>query len=96
LSASTIDAHADIIRTKHASADGRVEAAQRGLPAGSAVALRAAVGKWQTAGTATVGRLIEDGTGLRTGAQAYVATDADGAASVHAAGNRIRPDDMGL
>ncbi|MGN7779813.1 hypothetical protein ACTJJE_09875 [Mycolicibacterium sp. 22603] len=40
--------------------------------------------------------MVEDGTGLRSGAAAYTAADVDAAAAVETAGNRIRPEDMGL
>lgn len=96
VSAATVDAHADSVRIKHAAADGRIESAQKGLPAGSASALGAAVAKWQTDSTAMVGRMIADSDGLRSGAASYTAADADAAAAVETAGNRIRPEDMGL
>jgi uncharacterized protein YukE len=96
MSAATVDAHADTVRAKHATADSRIEGAQKGLPIGSAAALSTAVAKWQTDSTATIGRMIDDSTGLRTGAAVYTATDEDGAAAVEAAGNQIRPEDMGL
>lgn len=96
LSAATVDAHADTVRVQHATADGRIDGAQKGLPAGSAAALGAAVAKWHTDSTAMVGRMIDDSTGLRAGAAVYTATDEEGAAAVQAAGHRIRPADMGL
>lgn len=96
VSAATVDAHADSVRTKYATADGLIEGAQKGLPAGSAAALGAAVTKWQADSTAMIGRMIGDSNGLRSGASAYMAADSDAAAAVEAAGNRIRPEDMGL
>lgn len=96
VSAATVDAHADTVRTQHATADCRIEGAQKGLPAGSAAALATAVAKWQADSTAMVGRMASDSTGLRSGAAAYTAADSDAAAAVEAAGNRIRPEDMGL
>jgi hypothetical protein len=91
LSAATVDVHADSVRTKHAAADARIDGAQKGLPAGSAAALGAAVVKWQADSTAMVNRMIGDSTGLRNGAAAYVA-----ATAVESAGSHIRPEDMGL
>ncbi|MCB0940697.1 MULTISPECIES: hypothetical protein [Mycolicibacterium] len=51
LSAATVDMHADTVRVKHASADGRIEGAQRGLPASSAAVLISTVAKWQADST---------------------------------------------
>ncbi|WBP93104.1 hypothetical protein O6072_18010 [Mycolicibacterium neoaurum] len=96
VSAATVDAHADTVRTKHAAADSRIDGAQKGLPAGSAAALGEAARKWQTDTATIVGRMVEDRTGLRSGAAAYTAADVDAAAAVETAGNRIRPEDMGL
>lgn len=96
VSAATVGVHADAVRTRHAIADGQIEGAQRGMPAGAAVALGAAVAKWQTDSTALVGRLLDDSAGLRAGAAAYVTGDEDGATAVAAASNQIRPEDMGL
>ena len=96
VSAATIDAHADAVRTKHAAADGRIESAQKGLPAGSAAALGAALSKWQADSTAMVGRMVADSDGLWSGAASYTGADADAAAAVETAGSRIRPEDMGL
>ena len=47
LSAATVDVHADNMQARHFEADGRMEAAQPGLPAGSAAAVTGAVAKWQ-------------------------------------------------
>ncbi|MGB5113097.1 MAG: hypothetical protein WBO08_16375 [Mycobacterium sp.] len=43
VSAGTVDAHADNVRAQHFAADSRLEAAQPGVPMGSAAALGAAV-----------------------------------------------------
>ncbi|MDZ7881893.1 MAG: hypothetical protein U5N53_02785 [Mycobacterium sp.] len=96
VSAATVDAHADGVRAKHAAADARIEGAQKGLPAGAASVLGAAVTKWQADSGAMVGRMVGDGTGLRSGAAAYATADQDAASAVESAGNRIRPEDMGL
>lgn len=92
LSAATVDMHADTVRVKHASADGRIEGAQRGLPAGSAAVLISTVAKWQADSTALFARMVDHSTGLRTSATAYVTTDTNNGAEVQAAGNQIRPD----
>jgi uncharacterized protein YukE len=96
LSAAKVDVHADELQLRHAAADGAIESAQRGLPAGSSAALSTAVTKWQAATTAVFGRMVEHGTGLRAGAAAYVQADQQGAAAVEAAGEAISPQDMGL
>jgi uncharacterized protein YukE len=96
VSAATVGVHADTVRARHAAADGQIEGAQRGMPAGAAVALGAAVTKWQTDSAALVGRLLDDSAGLRAGAAAYATTDEDSATAVASASHRIRPEDMGL
>ncbi len=96
VSAATIGAHADTVRTRHVASDGQIEGAQRGMPAHAAVALGAAVTKWQADSAALVGRLLGDSAGLRVGAAAYVVTDDDSATAVASAANQIRPEDMGL
>ena len=75
VSAATVDVHADSMKTRHFEADGRMEAAQPGLPAGSAAALTGAVAKWQADTTAIFGRMVDHSHGLRTGAAAYAQTD---------------------
>ena len=96
VSAAIVDVHADAVRTRHAAADGQIEGAQRGLPVGAAVALGAAVTKWQAVSAALVGRLLDDSAGLRAGAAAYVTTDQDHAAAVASVTRQIRPEDMRL
>ncbi len=66
------------------------------MPAGAAVALGAAVTKWQTDSAALVGRLLDHSAGLRAGAAAYVTIDQDSATAVTSASHQIRPEDMGL
>jgi hypothetical protein len=92
LSATTVDMHADNVRVKHASADGRIESAQRGLPVGSAAMLTSTVAKWQADSAALFGRMVDHSTGLRTSATAYVTTDTDNGTEVEAAGNQMQPD----
>jgi uncharacterized protein YukE len=96
LSAARMDAHADQVQVKHVEADSRIEAAQRGLPTGSAAALSAAVAKWQLNSTALFGRMVDHSTGLRAGAAGYQQTDQDSASEIDEAANAISPDDMGL
>lgn len=92
LSAATVDMHADSVRVLHASADYRIEGAQRGLPAGSAAMLIGTVARWQADSTAIFARMVDHSTGLRTSAAAYVSTDTQSGAAVSAAGNQIRPE----
>ena len=47
LSAATVDVHTDELHLRHATAHGRIEGAQVGVPTRSAAALGAAVAKWQ-------------------------------------------------
>jgi len=96
LSAATVDVHADEVQLKHATADGRIEAAQVGLPAASAAALNTKVTKWQADTAALFGRMVDHSTGLRAGASIYQQTDHKGANEIEAAGAAISPDDMGL
>ena len=96
LSAGTVDVHADGVLAKHVAADGRIEAAQVGLPAGSAAALISAVAKWQGNTTALFGRMVDHSAGLRAGAGLYQQTDTDGEGEIETAAASIRPDDMGL
>lgn len=96
VSAATVGVHADTVRARHVAADGRIEGAQRGMPAGAAAALGTAVTKWQTDSAALIGRLLDDSAGLHAGAAAYVTGDDDGAAAVASVADQIRPEDMGL
>ncbi|KAA0115983.1 hypothetical protein [Mycolicibacterium sp. P9-22] len=96
VSAATVGVHADTVRARHVAADGQIEGAQRGMPAGAAVALDAAVTKWQTDSAALVSRLLDDSAGLRAGAAAYVTSDEESATAVASVSDQIRPEDMGL
>lgn len=96
VSASTVDAHADEVWLKHGSADGRIEAAQVGVPAGSAVALTAAVTKWQGDTTALFSRMVNYGGALREGAATYEQVDEKGAADIKAASEQVSDLDLGL
>lgn len=96
MSASTVDAHADEVWLKHGSADGRIEAAQVGVPTGSAVALTAAVTKWQADTTTLFARLADHGGALRDGAATYEQVDQKSAADIEAVGDQVSNLDLGL
>ena len=96
IAAVTVDVHADTVKARHAAADGRVDAAQRGLPTSSAAALSAAIGKWQTDSAALFGRMVEHSIALRTSAAAYLRTDQDSGAAIKTVAGAIRPEDMKL
>jgi len=92
VSAAIVDAHADAVRVRHATTDGRIESAQRGVPADSVTALSATVAKWQAEETALFARMVDHSSSLRAGATAYASSDADNAATLDAAGSQIQPD----
>ena len=96
LSASKVDVHADDLRMKHGSADGRIEAAQRGVPASSAAVLGTVVEKWQTDSANLFGQMVEHSTGLHSGAAVYDETDTQAAADLDAAGDQTTELDLGL
>lgn len=96
LSAARVDVHADDVQVRHTTSDGRIEAAQLGLPTASSAALSTKVAKWQ-ADTATMfGRMVDHSAGLRAGASLYHQTDADNASEIDSAAAAISADDMGL
>ncbi|TPG37153.1 hypothetical protein [Mycolicibacterium hodleri] len=96
MSASTVDFHADDLRSKHGAADGRIEAAQRGVPSGAAAALSTAVERWQTDSSVLFASLVRHSTGLQSGAAAYEGTDERSAENVAASGDAIPSVDLGL
>jgi hypothetical protein len=96
VSAATVDAHADSMRARHVVSDGRIESSQPGLPASAALAMSAAVSKWQAEGSALYGQLVDHGHGLRSGAAAYHLTDQQSAAEVEAAGRKAAELNLGL
>jgi uncharacterized protein YukE len=96
LSAARIDAHADQVQVKHAEADSRIEAAQSGVPTGSAAALSTVVAKWQLTSTAIFGRMVDHSTGLRAGAADYQQTDQYSASEIDETADAISPYDLGL
>lgn len=96
VSAATVDVHADGMRARHATADGKIESSQGGLPAGAATAVGTAVAKWQADTSALYGQLVGHSHGLRSGATAYHVADEHGAAEVDAAGRAASEIDLGL
>lgn len=96
VSAGTVDTHADNVRAQHFAADSRMEAAQPGLPMGSAAALGAAVTKWQADTTTMFGRMIDHAHGLRTGAVKYIEADQSAGTDINQADQQIRDIDLGL
>jgi hypothetical protein len=82
LSASTVDMHADDMRTKHGTADGRVEESMVGLPAGAAAALGAKLTEWQAATGVLYGDMAGHSDGLRMGAMNYSQNDQTGAENI--------------
>lgn len=96
MSAATVDAHADDVQVRHATANGRIESAQKGLPATTAAALGTAVTKWHADTAAMFGRMVDHSVGLRAGAAGYQQVDDGAAAEIDAVGAAINPEDMGL
>jgi hypothetical protein len=96
VSAATVDVHADDLHLRHATANGRIEGAQVGVPMGSAAALSAAVAKWQADSTVLFGNLVGHGESLRGAAAGYMGTDEDKAAAIEAAGDQVTTLDLGL
>jgi uncharacterized protein YukE len=95
-SAAQVDGHADGLHVRHAAANGRIEAAQVGVPAGPAAALSTALAKWQTDTTALFGRLVDHSDGLRSAAIGYAGTDERNAAGIRAVGDEATARDSGL
>jgi uncharacterized protein YukE len=96
VSAAKVDVYADELHLSHTAANGRIEAAQVGVPTGSAVALSAAVSKWQMDTTVLFGNLVEHSEALRGAAAGYVGTDEDKAADIGAVGDQVSTLDLGL
>jgi hypothetical protein len=96
VSAATVDVHADDMHARHFEADGRMEAAQAGLPTGSAAALTDALVKWQADTSAMFGRMIDHSDGLRTGAAAYLRVDDDAATDINSAEQALSDLDLKL
>jgi hypothetical protein len=96
VSAATVDVHADELHLRHGAANGRIEAAQVGVPAGSAVALTAAVAKWQADTAVLFGNLVDHSQALLGAAAGYTSTDEHNAAEIEAAGDEVPTIDLGL
>jgi uncharacterized protein YukE len=96
VSAATVDAHADGVWQRHGAADGRIDAAQVGVPAASAAALAATVAKWQTDSAALFGRMVDHAQSLTSGAAAYQQTDAHNATDLNQTGDQVTDLDLGL
>lgn len=96
VSAATVDTHADRMRAQHAAADDKIETVSSGVPGGSAIALGAAVTKWQSDTSTLYGQLVDHGHSLRSGAQAYAHVDENVATDIDAAGRRASVPDLGL
>lgn len=91
-SAVKVDTHAEGLRASHTAAHGRIEAAQPGVPAGAAVALSAAVAKWQVDTTVLHAKLTDHGVDLRGAATGYASTDRRNAANIKAVGDSADTD----
>jgi hypothetical protein len=96
VSAATVDAQADGLWQQHGAADGRIEAAQVGVPAASAAALAASVAKWQTDSAGLFGRLVDHAQSLSAGAAAYEQTDAHNATDLNQTSEQVTDLDLGL
>jgi uncharacterized protein YukE len=96
VSAAKVDAHADEMYLRHTAANGRVEAAQVGLPAASAAAMGTALAKWQADTAAIFSRMVDHGAALRAGAAGYQQTDEDSAGEIETAGETVTNLDLGL
>jgi hypothetical protein len=88
LSASKVADHADDLQVRHAAANARIEAAQAGVPAAAAVALDAAVAKWQTDTTVLFGNLMQHGELMHQVSVGYVATEESNTADIAAVGEQ--------
>jgi uncharacterized protein YukE len=96
VSAAKVDVHAEELQLHHTAANARIEAAQAGVPAGAAVALGAAVVKWQADTTTLFGSLVKHSQALRGAAVAYVTTDDQNADGVEGVGEQAGSIDLGL
>ena len=96
VSAAKVDGHADELHLRHVAANGLIEGAQGGVQSGSAVALSAAVAKWEADTTVLFGDLVEHGEALRGAATGYIGTDEDNAADIGAAADQVSTLDLGL
>jgi uncharacterized protein YukE len=90
--AGKVNGHAEDIQVRHAAADGRIEAAQTGLPAGSAAALSATVAKWQTDSAALFSQLAGHAEAFHTAAANYEGSEQHNADAVAALGKQAATD----
>ncbi|MGH3678204.1 MAG: hypothetical protein ACRDU5_21220 [Mycobacterium sp.] len=84
-----VDGHAEEVQLGHAAADGRIEAAQAGLPAASAAAMTSKGARWQETTAVLHARLSGHGVAFHGSAEAYAMTEghnADAVAEVGVAG----------
>jgi hypothetical protein len=95
VSAAKVDVHADELHLRHTAANGLIEAAWVGVPAGSAAALSAAVAKWRTDTTLLFGNLVDHGEALRGAAAGYESTDQHNAEGIDAVGDQARAFGLG-
>ena len=86
-SATKVDMHADGLQASHAAAHGRIEAAQPGVPAAAAVALSAAVSKWQVDTTVLHTKMTGHSADFRGAATGYQTTDQRNAGNIKAVGD---------
>ena len=95
VSAGKVELHADELHARHIVAIGRIEAAQPGVPTSSALALSAAITKWQADTTALLGSLAGYGRAMRGAAAGYVMTEGHNAATLHSVGDESTYVDTG-
>ena len=86
-SAAKVDNHAEELEARHAAADGRIEAAQAGVPAASVAALTAATTKWQADSAVLFTNLTDHSEGLRGAAVSYVSTEQQNTSEVTSVGH---------
>jgi hypothetical protein len=86
VSAAEVEGHADELHARHVAAHGRIEAAQAGVPTGAAVALSAAVAKWQIDTSALFGNLMLHGGALRGAEVGYVETEDSNSEAINEVG----------
>ena len=96
VSAAKVDGHAGELQAQHVAANGRIEAAQSGVPAGAAVALSAAVAKWQVGTADLFGNLMNHSEAIRGAEVGYVATEDHSAEAINAVGAEGSAVNVGL
>ena len=96
VSAADVEGHADELQARHVAAHGRIEAAQAGVPATAAVALSAAVAKWQIDTAALFGNLMHHGGALRGAEAGYVETEDSNSEAINEVGAEGSAVNVGL